>query len=161
MSTPALRFDNSYSRLPEIFYSRVEPTPVPEPRLIRVNEALAEHLGIDRSWLRSDAAVRTFAGNEIPAGAEPIATVYAGYQFGALNPRLGDGRAILLGELIGRDGIRYDVQLKGSGRTPYSRAGDGKAPLGPVLREYVVSEWMAALARFQCRLPSCAPHGST
>ena len=127
MSTPALRFDNSYSRLPETFYSRVEPVRVPEPRLIRVNEALADNLGIDRSWLRSDAAVRTFAGNEIPAGAEPIATVYAGYQFGTWNPRLGDGRAVLLGELIGRDGIRYDVQLKGSGRTPYSRTGDGKA----------------------------------
>jgi uncharacterized protein YdiU (UPF0061 family) len=145
VSTAALRFDNSYSRLPETFYSRVEPVRVPEPRLIRVNEALAGHLGIDRAWLRSDAAVRTFAGNEIPPGAEPIATVYAGYQFGAWNPRLGDGRAILLGELIGRDGIRYDVQLKGSGRTPYSRNGDGKAPLGPVLREYVVSEWMAAI----------------
>lgn len=145
MSTAALRFDNSYSRLPETFYSRVEPVRVPEPRLIRANEALAGHLGIDRSWLRSDAAVRTFAGNEIPEGAEPIATVYAGYQFGSWNPRLGDGRAILLGELIGRDGIRYDVQLKGSGRTPYSRSGDGKAPLGPVLREYVVSEWMAAV----------------
>ncbi len=144
MSTAALRFDNSYSRLPETFYSRIEPVRVPEPRLVRVNEALADDLGIDRSWLRSDAAVRTFAGNEIPAGAEPIATVYAGYQFGAWNPRLGDGRAILLGELIGRDGVRYDVQLKGSGRTPYSRNGDGKAPLGPVLREYVVSEWMAA-----------------
>jgi serine/tyrosine/threonine adenylyltransferase len=110
-----------------------------------VNEALAEHLGIDLAWLRSEDAVRTFAGNEIPAGAEPIATVYAGYQFGAWNPRLGDGRAILLGELVGRDGVRYDVQLKGSGRTPYSRSGDGKAPLGPVLREYVVSEWMAAV----------------
>jgi uncharacterized protein YdiU (UPF0061 family) len=145
VSTAALRFDNSYSRLPETFYSRVEPVRVPEPRLIRANAALAGHLGIDRSWLRSDAAVRTFAGNEIPEGAEPIATVYAGYQFGTWNPRLGDGRAILLGELIGRDGIRYDVQLKGSGRTPYSRSGDGKAPLGPVLREYVVSEWMAAV----------------
>ncbi len=145
VSTPALPFDNSYSRLPNSFYSRVEPARVPEPRLIRVNEALAEHLGIDREWLRSEAAVRTFAGNEIPPGAEPIATVYAGFQFGSWVPRLGDGRAILLGELIGRDGIRYDVQLKGSGRTPYSRSGDGKAPLGPVLREYVVSEWMAAV----------------
>jgi len=145
VSTPTLRFDNSYSRLPDTFFSRVEPARVPEPRLIRVNEPLAELLGIDPAWLRSEAAVRTFAGNEIPTGAEPIATVYAGHQFGAWNPRLGDGRAILLGELIGRDGIRYDVQLKGSGRTPYSRSGDGKAPLGPVLREYVVSEWMAAV----------------
>jgi uncharacterized protein YdiU (UPF0061 family) len=142
---PPRRFDNTYSRLPEAFYSRVLPERVPEPRLIRVNEPLAGHLGIDLDWLRSENAVRTFAGNEIPAGAEPIATVYAGYQFGAWNPRLGDGRAILLGELVSRDGIRYDVQLKGSGRTPYSRSGDGKAPLGPVLREYVVSEWMAAV----------------
>jgi protein adenylyltransferase len=140
-----LAFDNSYSRLPDAFFSRVEPARVPEPRRIRVNEPLAEQLGIDLEWLRSDAAVRTFAGNEVPPGADPIATVYAGYQFGAWNPRLGDGRAILLGELIGRDGIRYDVQLKGCGRTPYSRSGDGKAPLGPVLREYVVSEAMAAL----------------
>jgi serine/tyrosine/threonine adenylyltransferase len=105
MSTPALPFDNSYSRLPEGFFTRVEPARVPEPRLIHMNEPLAELLGIDRSWLRSEAAVRTFAGNEIPAGAEPIATVYAGFQFGAWVPRLGDGRAILLGELIGRDGI--------------------------------------------------------
>ena len=145
VSSPALRFDNSYSRLPDTFFSRVEPARVPEPRLIRVNEPLAELLGIDLEWLRSEAAARTFSGNEIPEGAEPIATVYAGYQFGSWNPRLGDGRAILLGELIGRNGVRYDVQLKGSGRTPYSRAGDGKAPLGPVLREYVVSEWMAAV----------------
>jgi uncharacterized protein YdiU (UPF0061 family) len=145
VTAPPLRFDNTYSRLPDGFYSRVLPERVPEPRLIRVNEPLAEYLGIDVGWLRSEDAVRTFAGNEIPAGAEPIATVYAGYQFGAWNPRLGDGRAILLGELVGRDGIRYDVQLKGSGRTPYSRSGDGKAPLGPVLREYVVSEWMAAV----------------
>src|SRR5258705_10765678 len=102
VSTPALRFDNSYSRLPEIFYSRIEPARVPEPRRIRVNEALAEHLGIDLQWLRSDAAVRTFAGNEIPAGAEPIATVYPGYQFGNWNPSLGAGRAILPGGLTGR-----------------------------------------------------------
>jgi uncharacterized protein YdiU (UPF0061 family) len=145
VSTPALPFDNTYSRLPETFYSRVAPAQVPEPRRIRMNEPLAAHLGIDLEWFRSEAAVRTFAGNEVPAGADPIATVYAGFQFGSWVPRLGDGRAILLGELIGRDGIRYDVQLKGSGRTPYSRSGDGKAPLGPVLREYVVSEWMAAV----------------
>jgi uncharacterized protein YdiU (UPF0061 family) len=145
VSTPPLRFDNSYARLPESFYARVAPERVPAPAPIRVNEPLAERLGIDLAWLRSEAAVRTFAGNEIPDGASPIATVYAGHQFGGWNPRLGDGRAILLGEVVGRDGVRYDVQLKGSGRTPYSRGGDGKAPLGPVLREYVVSEAMAAL----------------
>ena len=154
MSTAAMPFHNSYVRLPNVFYSRVEPAHVPSPRLIRVNTALAEHLGIDLEWLRSEAAVRTFAGNELPPGAEPIATVYAGFQFGAWNPRLGDGRAILLGELIGRDGVRYDVQLKGSGRTPYSRSGDGKAALGPVLREYVVSEAMAALASQSPSRPS-------
>ena len=145
MSTPPLRFDNSYARLPEVFSTRVAPERVPAPERIRMNEPLAEHLGIDLAWLRSEAAVRAFAGNEVPEGASTIATVYAGHQFGAWNPRLGDGRAILLGELIGKDGGRYDVQLKGSGRTPYSRGGDGKAPLGPVLREYVVSEAMAAL----------------
>ena len=145
MSVPPLRFDNSYARLPEVFYTRVAAERVPAPARIRVNEPLAERLGIDLDWLRSEAAVQAFAGNEVPEGASPIATVYAGHQFGAWNPRLGDGRALLLGELVGTDGVRYDVQLKGSGRTPYSRGGDGKAPLGPVLREYVVSEAMAAL----------------
>ena len=145
MSTRPIPFDNSYARLPEGFYARIAPERVPAPARIRMNEPLAERLGIDLAWLRSEAAVRAFAGNEIPDGAAPIATVYAGHQFGGWNPRLGDGRAILLGEVVGTDGVRYDVQLKGSGRTPYSRGGDGKAPLGPVLREYVVSEAMAAL----------------
>ncbi|MGI9283818.1 MAG: protein adenylyltransferase SelO [Pseudomonadales bacterium] len=142
---PALPFDNSYVRLPEQFYTRQRPTPVSKPGLIRVNHALARQLGIDPDWLTSDAGIQTVAGNSIPVGAEPIATVYAGHQFGGWNPQLGDGRAILLGELMGEDGLRYDFQLKGSGRTPYSRGGDGRAPLGPVLREYIVSEAMASL----------------
>lgn len=142
---PALPFDNSYARLPEQFYTRQLPAPVSAPGLIRVNFPLASHLGIDPAWLESDAGVQTVGGNKIPTGADPLATVYAGHQFGGWNPQLGDGRAILLGELMGEDGLRYDVQLKGSGRTPYSRGGDGRAPLGPVLREYIVSEAMAAL----------------
>ena len=138
-------FDNSYAALPERFYVRQAPVPVANPALIRVNRDLAEYLGIDPDWLESDEGIRTVAGNHVPAGADPIATVYAGHQFGSFNPRLGDGRAILLGEVIAADGERYDVQLKGSGITPFSRNGDGRAPLGPILREYLVSEAMAAL----------------
>ena len=141
----SLPFDNSYAKLPERFYTRQNPTPVSAPRLIRVNRELARHLGIDPDWLESETGVEVIAGNRIPDGAEPIATVYAGHQFGSWNPRLGDGRAILLGEMLGADGVRYDIQLKGAGPTPYSRGGDGRAPLGPVLREYIVSEAMAAL----------------
>jgi uncharacterized protein YdiU (UPF0061 family) len=138
-------FDNSYVQLPERFYARQAPVPVADPALIRVNHELAELLGIDPKWLESDEGINTIAGNRVPDGADPIATVYAGHQFGSFNPRLGDGRAILLGEVIGSDGERYDVQLKGSGITPFSRNGDGRAPLGPILREYLVSEAMAAL----------------
>jgi len=141
----APRFDNSYVHLPERFYARQAPVPVADPGLIRVNHELARLLGFDPAWLESEQGVATIAGNHVPDGAEPIATVYAGHQFGSFNPRLGDGRAILLGEVIGSDGERYDVQLKGSGITPYSRNGDGRAPLGPILREYLVSEAMAAL----------------
>ncbi|MFT5400495.1 MAG: hypothetical protein ACI8XW_003303, partial [Gammaproteobacteria bacterium] len=130
---------------PENFYARQSPVPVANPELIRVNHGLAEMLGIDSSWLESEAGISMVAGNQVPEGAEPIATVYAGHQFGHWNPRLGDGRAVLLGEVIGKDGERYDIQLKGSGLTPYSRNGDGRSPLGPVLREYIVSEAMAAL----------------
>lgn len=140
-----LPFDNSYAQLPERFYARQNPTPVSAPGLIRVNHELARHLGIDPDWLESETGVEVVAGNRIPDGAEPIATVYAGHQFGSWNPQLGDGRAILLGEVVGADGVRYDIQLKGAGRTPYSRGGDGRVPLGPVLREYIVSEAMAAL----------------
>ena len=141
----APQFNNSYVQLPERFYARQAPVPVADPALIRVNHELAGQLGIDPAWLESNEGINTIAGNHVPAGADPIATVYAGHQFGSFNPRLGDGRAILLGEVIGNDGERYDVQLKGSGITPFSRNGDGRAPLGPILREYLVSEAMAAL----------------
>jgi protein adenylyltransferase len=138
-------FDNTYARLPERFYARLDPTPVAAPGLVRVNAALAERLGLDPVALSSPEGVAVLAGNRVPEGAEPIALAYAGHQFGQFVPQLGDGRAILLGEVVGRDGARRDIQLKGSGRTPFSRRGDGRAALGPVLREYVVSEAMAAL----------------
>ncbi len=138
-------FDNSYARLPEHFFARLPPTPVPEPRLIRLNESLALHLGLSPERLTTPEGIEILAGNRVPEGAEPLAMVYAGFQFGSWVPQLGDGRAILLGELIDADGVRRDIQLKGSGPTPFSRSGDGRAGLGPVLREYVVSEAMAAL----------------
>ncbi len=131
--------------MPDRFFSRQLPTPVRKPALIKVNQQLARQLGIDPDWLESDGGVKVISGNQVPEGADPIATVYAGHQFGSWNPQLGDGRAVLLGEVIGSDGNRYDIQLKGGGQTPYSRMGDGRAPLGPVLREYIVSEAMAAL----------------
>ncbi len=132
-----------YAALPERFYARLEPTPVAAPRLIRVNTALAERLGLDPEALAAAEAV--LAGNVIPEGATPLAAAYAGHQFGHFVPQLGDGRAILLGEVVAPDGKRFDIQLKGSGRTPFSRGGDGRAAVGPVLREYIVSEAMAAL----------------
>ena len=144
-TNPTPAFDNSYARLPARFYTRQLPIPVATPGLIRVNHELARYLGFDPDWLASEAGVNLVAGNLIPDGADPIAAVYAGHQFGGWNPQLGDGRAILLGEVIATDGVRHDIQLKGSGRTPYSRGGDGRSPLGPVLREYIVSEAMAAL----------------
>jgi len=118
---------------------------VSTPGLIGVNHVLANHLGFNPNWLESKTGVEFIAGNFIPEDADPISSVYAGHQFGGWNPQLGDGRAVLLGEVIAGDGNRYDIQLKGSGRTPYSRGGDGRAPLGPVLREYVVSEAMSVL----------------
>ncbi len=138
-------FDNTYLHVAEALFSHQLPTPVKQPGLIRINEALAEALSIDPRQLASAEGIAVLAGNQIPEGAEPIATAYAGHQFGGWNPQLGDGRAILLGEVIGRDGCRYDLQLKGAGVTPFSRMGDGRSPLGPVLREYIVSEAMAAL----------------
>jgi uncharacterized protein YdiU (UPF0061 family) len=140
-----LPFDNSYARLPERFYARVAATKVREPRLVKLNRALAELLGADLALLESSDGAELLAGNLVPNGAEPISLAYAGHQFGHFVRQLGDGRAILLGEVIGTDGRRRDVQLKGAGRTPFSRGGDGRAALGPVLREYIVSEAMAAL----------------
>ncbi len=144
-SAPLFRFDNSYASMPERFYARLDPTPVAAPGLVRVNEALARQLGIDAAALMSEEGVAVLAGNCVPEGAVPIAMAYAGHQFGGFSPQLGDGRAILLGEVIDRDGGRFDIQLKGSGPTPFSRRGDGRAAVGPVLREYIVAEAMAAL----------------
>lgn len=138
-------FDSAYARLPERFFARVPPTPVAAPRLIRVNAPLAVELGIDPAWLAGEEGVAALAGNLVPETATPIATAYAGHQFGGFVPQLGDGRAILLGEVVDHGGTRRDVQLKGAGPTPFSRRGDGRAALGPVLREYLVSEAMAAL----------------
>jgi serine/tyrosine/threonine adenylyltransferase len=138
-------FDNTYARLPAQFFARVTPTPVSAPGLIRVNAPLATQLGLDPEWLASEEGVAVLAGNRVAETAEPIATAYAGHQFGTFVPQLGDGRAILLGELTDHAGRRRDIQLKGAGRTRFSRSGDGRAALGPVLREYVVSEAMAAL----------------
>ncbi len=140
-----IAFDNTYVKLPDRFFSRQAPSPASAPALIRVNHALAEQLCIDYRWLESAEGINVLAGNSLPEGADPIATAYAGHQFGGWNPQLGDGRAILLGEVIDRNGQRFDLQLKGAGQTPYSRMGDGRAPLGPVLREYIVSESMSAM----------------
>ncbi|WP_415183304.1 protein adenylyltransferase SelO [Phaeovulum sp.] len=140
-----LAFDNSYARLPERFFARQAPTPVPAPALIAVNNALAARLGLDATALTTPEAVAVWAGNTLPKDATPIAQAYAGHQFGGWVPALGDGRAVLLGEVVAPDGARFDLQLKGAGPTQWSRRGDGRAWLGPVLREYVVSEAMAAL----------------
>ena len=130
-------FDNTYTRLPACFFTRQAPVPVAAPKMIIFNDALAESLGAPQD-------LQALAGNSIPAGAQPLAQAYMGHQFGHLN-MLGDGRAILLGEQMTPNGRRFDIQLKGSGRTPYSRGGDGRAALGPMLREYIISEAMHGL----------------
>ena len=144
-NTVRFDFENTYARLPERFYSRLAPTPVAAPRLVKVNVELARKLGLDADALASARGVEILAGNWVAEGAEPLAMAYAGHQFGHFVPQLGDGRANLLGEVKAADGVGYDVQLKGSGPTPFSRGGDGRAALGPVLREYIVSEAMASL----------------
>jgi uncharacterized protein YdiU (UPF0061 family) len=138
-------FSNSYARLPEHFFVRQDPVAVARPRLIVFNQVLAQELGLDAGALAPDTLAAIFGGNLVPAGAEPISMAYAGHQFGTFVAQLGDGRAILLGEVLDRTGARRDIQLKGAGRTPFSRRGDGRAALGPVLREYLVSEAMHAL----------------
>jgi len=138
-------FDNTYTDLPDRFYEVCEPASFEDPQIIRVNDDLARRLGIDPDWLASRDGARFAVGNHLIDGAEPVATAYAGDQFGQFVSQLGDGRAHLLGEVVGEDGQRFDLQLKGSGRTPFSRRGDGRAPLGPVLREYLVSEAIHAL----------------
>jgi len=137
-------FDNSYARLPEVFYSKLKPAPVSSPRINIFNDSLAVTLGLNSDALNSVAGAEELAGNRMPEGATPLAQAYAGHQFGHFN-MLGDGRALLLGEQITPTGERFDIQLKGGGRTPYSRGGDGRAALGPMLREYIISEAMHAL----------------
>ncbi len=138
-------FRNSYARLPDRFFARLAPTQVAAPRLVKFNRALAQELGLDIDAIEAAGSAEIFAGNLVPEGAEPIAMAYAGHQFGHFVPQLGDGRAILIGEVVDRTGVRRDLQWKGSGPTPFSRNGDGRAALGPVLREYLVSEAMHAL----------------
>ena len=136
--------ENSYARLPERFYARVLPEPVPDPKLVVLNRPLASALGLDADALQSDEGVAILAGNQVPDDTVTLAQSYAGHQFGHFT-MLGDGRAVLIGEQITPEGDRFDIQLKGSGRTPFSRGGDGRAALGPMLREYIVSEAMHAL----------------
>jgi len=157
----ALPFESTYARLPERFFARLSPTPVSAPQLHRLNADLACRLGLDPDYLSSDEGIALLAGNTVPTGAEPLAMAYAGFQFGNWVPQLGDGRAILLGELTDTKGVRRDVQLKGSGPTPFSRRGDGRAALGPVLREYVVSEAMAALGIATTRSLAAVATGET
>ena len=138
-------FQHSYARELDGFFARVRPRKVAAPRLVKFNTALAAELGLSLNGLDEEQLAAIFSGNVVPADAEPIAMAYAGHQFGNFVPQLGDGRAILLGEVVDRVGVRRDIQLKGSGETPFSRRGDGRAALGPVLREYLISEAMHAL----------------
>jgi uncharacterized protein YdiU (UPF0061 family) len=144
-NTQAILFNNSYARLPERFYQRILPVPVSNPTLIHFNHALAQEHGLDIEYLTGQAGAGIFSGNIIPDGAEPIALAYAGHQFGHFTPQLGDGRAVLLGEIFGDNNKLWDIQLKGSGPTTFSRNGDGRAALGPIIREYIVSEAMHRL----------------
>src|SRR5688500_10381620 len=138
------RLEHTYASLPELFHTEIAPTPVREPKLVAFNRPLAEQLGLDADALNTPDGAATFAGTLLPSAARPIAQASAGHQFGHFTT-LGDGRAILLGEQVTPSGERYDIQLKGPGRTPYSRGGDGRAALGPMLREYIISEAMHAL----------------
>lgn len=156
-----IAFDNSYARLPGRFYARQPAVPVAAPRLLALNRSLAERLGLDPDALSGPEGVAVLAGNAVPEGAEPLAQAYAGHQFGGWVPTLGDGRAVLLGEVVAPDGARFDLQLKGAGITPFSRRGDGRAWMGPVLREYVVSEAMAALGIPTTRALAAVATGET
>lgn len=160
MPTTPIPFQNTYARLPDRFFAEQEPTAVPSPQLIKINPNLAQDLGINPSWLSTTEALDVFSGNAVAEGSEPLAQAYAGHQFGGFSPQLGDGRAILLGEVVGSEG-RRDIQLKGSGRTPFSRQGDGKSALGPVLREYLVSEAMHALGVPTTRALAAVTTGET
>lgn len=140
-----IHFNNTYVNLGEGFYARTPLSPVANPTLVAYNQALGDALGLSDTCLDSPGATAIFAGNRVPEGAEPVAMAYAGHQFGNFVPQLGDGRALLLGQVVAPDGAHHDIHLKGSGRTVFSRGGDGRAALGPVLREYLVSEAMAKL----------------
>src|SRR4051812_28387136 len=141
----AFRFDNTYARELEGFSIPRRPDPAPAPKSLFFNAPLARELGLDAEAIAGESGAALFAGNDLPEGAEPVAQAYAGHQFGGFSPQLGDGRALLLGEVIDRAGRRRDIAFKGSGRTPFSRGGDGKAAGGPMLREALVSEAMHAL----------------
>jgi uncharacterized protein YdiU (UPF0061 family) len=156
-----LAFAHGYARLPAHFYARIDPTRVAAPRLIAFNAALAAELALDVRELDAEALAALFSGNRVLPGSMPIAMAYAGHQFGQFVPQLGDGRAILLGEVRDRSGRRRDIQLKGSGRTPFSRGGDGRSALGPVLREYIVSEAMHALGIPTTRALAAVATGET
>ncbi|MFK7816457.1 MAG: YdiU family protein [Gammaproteobacteria bacterium] len=139
------KFDNTYAKELDGFYTAHQSAGAPAPKIIKVNTMLANQLGIDINSLSEQQQIAIFSGNHAPEGSAPLAQVYAGHQFGGFSQQLGDGRALLLGEVVDKNGLRFDIQLKGSGRTPYSRGGDGKSALGPVLREYIMSEAMHAL----------------
>ena len=156
-----IAFDNSYARLPESFFVAMAPDPVAQPELLAWNSALAARLGLDGLPDDSDELARIFSGTEPLAGSQPIAQAYAGHQFGGFSPQLGDGRAVLLGEIVDAAGKRFDLQLKGSGRTPFSRGGDGKSWLGPVLREYILSEAMHRLSVPTTRALAAVSTGET
>jgi|KBSMisStandDraft_5_1062788.scaffolds.fasta_scaffold04294_9 uncharacterized protein YdiU (UPF0061 family) len=145
MASPSFTLENSYARDLEGFSVPWRPEPAPSPKSLFFNAPLAQELGLDSAALAGDAGAALFAGNALPEGAEPIAQAYAGHQFGGFSPQLGDGRAVLLGEVIDRQGRRRDIAFKGSGRTPFSRGGDGKAAVGPMLREVLIGEAMHAL----------------
>jgi uncharacterized protein YdiU (UPF0061 family) len=154
-------FDNSYARLPTRFFQAVMPERVAAPAVIKVNFGLAASLGLDLSGLDEAALAAVFSGNALPQGAAPVAQAYAGHQFGGFSPQLGDGRAVLLGEILDPSDRRWDIALKGSGRTAFSRAGDGKAALGPVLREYMISEAMFGLGIPATRALAAVSTGET
>ena len=144
MTDSSLRLESTYANLPEIFYTRLSPVPVSKPKVVIFNQKLAEEMGLDLTHFNGQQKAGLLAGNLIPEGCTPFAQAYAGHQFGNFT-MLGDGRAIILGEHLSSSGKRFDIQYKGSGRTPYSRGGDGRAALGPMLREYIISEAMHSL----------------
>ncbi|GAA6141901.1 protein adenylyltransferase SelO [Hydrogenophaga sp. 5NK40-0174] len=160
-TTPLFPFDNQFARDMQGMFAPWEPAKVPAPRWLRFNHALAESMGLEADRLGSDEGLQVLAGNVVPEGATPLAQAYAGHQFGGFSPQLGDGRALLLGEVVTPEGKRLDIAFKGSGRTPFSRGGDGKAAVGPVLREYLISEAMYALGIPTTRTLAAVATGET